>query len=86
MHIRTLSSLAVLLVGLTALGCSAGDDDTLVIEEASPEQPAMEEQMDHGAMDETIGDDAMTDTAAVDTAMAEADAEMAEEEGAAVEE
>lgn len=85
MHIRTLSSLAVLFVGLTALGCSTGDD-TGAMEEAAPDQPVVEEQVDDGVMDETTGDDAMTDTIAVDTAMAEADGEMAEQEGAAVEE
>lgn len=77
MRIRTLAPLAVLFVGLTVLGCEAGDDDVDDMDDLTEEPAEMGEEMGD-EMDEGV-DDVIDDTVRTDSAMMEDGAEMPEE-------
>lgn len=78
MRIRTLAPLAVLFVGLTALGCQSSDDAG-AMDETTTEQPAAE--MNDGAME-----DGAMEGGAMAADSTQSDSTMMEEDGGAMEE
>lgn len=83
MRIRTMAPLAVLFVGLTALGCQSSDEAG-AMDEATTEQPAAEQMNDDGMSNAEMGKGAATDSTMTDTT--ESDSAMMEEDGGAMEE
>lgn len=83
MRIRTMAPLAVLFVGLTALGCQSSDEAG-AMDEATTEQPAAEQMNDDGMSNAEMGKGAATDSTMTDTT--ESDSAMTEEDGGAMEE
>lgn len=83
MRIRTMAPLAVLFVGLTALGCQSSDEAG-AMDEATTEQPAAEQMNDDGMSDAEMGKGAATDSTMTDST--ESDAAATEEDGGAMEE
>ena len=82
MRIRTMAPLAVLFVGLTALGCQSSDEAG-AMDEATMEQPAAEQMNDDAMNDDAMGE-ATADSTMTDTT--ESDSAMMEEDGGAMEE
>lgn len=87
MRIRTMAPLAVLFVGLTALGCQSSDEAG-AMDEATTEQPAAEQMNDDGMGEDAMGEDAMGEDAMGEAAAdsTESDSAMMEEDGGAMEE